>query len=67
MTDRAAVAVAIAAVAGALEGWGSSLWVGASCVVIALVVRRPVVLAIGVVHVRRPREIDPRARRGHEE
>jgi competence protein ComEC len=48
MTDRAAVAIAIAAVAGALEGRGPSLWVGTLLVVIAFVVRRPLLLAVSV-------------------
>jgi competence protein ComEC len=46
MTDRAAVLLAFAAVAGALAGRGPSPWVGASLVVVTLVARRPMLLAV---------------------
>ncbi|MEY2461454.1 MAG: competence protein ComEC [Acidimicrobiaceae bacterium] len=48
MTDRAAVALALAAVAGAIVGRGPSPWVGALVVVTALAVHRPAVLVLGV-------------------
>ena len=48
MSDRAAVAVALAAVVGAVVGQGPSPWIGALFVVVAFAARRPVVLVIGV-------------------
>jgi competence protein ComEC len=46
MTDRAAVALAVAAAAGALVGRGPSPWLGALLVVVALVTHRPIVVVI---------------------
>ena len=47
MTDRAAVALALATLAGALVGRGPSPWVGALLVAVALATRRPIMLVIG--------------------
>lgn len=47
MSDRAAVALAVVTVAGALFGQGPSPWVGAVLVAAALAIRRPAVLIVG--------------------
>ncbi len=46
MSDRMAVVVAVAAVAGAFVEWGPSPWIGGALVVLSLVLHRPVVLAV---------------------
>jgi competence protein ComEC len=48
MTDRASVALAVAAVAGALASRGPSPWVGVLVALVALATHRPMVLVIGV-------------------
>ena len=48
MSDQVTVALALAAVMGAVVGWGPSAWIGAALVVMALVSRRPVALVLAV-------------------
>ena len=48
MSDRATVALAVAAVTGALTGWGPSPWVGGALLVAAFASRRPVALVVTV-------------------
>src|SRR5436189_94520 len=48
MSDRAAIAVAVAAVLGALLGWGAPAIVAVAAVLAALVWHRPVLLAADV-------------------
>ena len=48
MTDRAAVVLAVAAVLGAVVGWGPAPWVGALIVAVAFIIHRPTLLVIGV-------------------
>ncbi|MEY2430857.1 MAG: competence protein ComEC [Acidimicrobiaceae bacterium] len=49
MRDHAAVLVAVAAVVGALIARGPSPWIGLGFVVLAVAVRRPTALAVGVL------------------
>jgi competence protein ComEC len=47
VNDRWAVALALATAAGALASRHVSLWLGIACAVVALAVRRPVLLCVG--------------------
>ena len=47
MSDRGAIALAVATVTGALVGRGPSPWLGALAVMVAIVARRPAVVILG--------------------